>query len=126
MIFIEFEKSLQKVLLGHELLGCEPPVIFLLFGIVLLGSTLYLSLTHHADGLKHFLDWVRWFAEHLDFVNVLTLDRIQCLDGSSQDRQSFSEVIIALLFDCLGFQSYLIGSCLFLLNLSLLGLNYFD
>jgi hypothetical protein len=30
------------------------------------------------------------------------------------------------LFDCLGFQSYLICSCLFLLNLSLLGLDYFD
>lgn len=76
MIFIEFEKSLQKVLLGHEFLGCKPPVVFLLFRIVFLRSTFYLSLTHHTYGLKHFLDRVRWFAENFDFVDVLTLDRI--------------------------------------------------
>ena len=74
IIFVKLEQLPQEVLLSHESLGSQPPIVFQLLWIVLLGSLLTLAVTHHADGVQNLLYAWRRVVEDLDLVDMRRLD----------------------------------------------------
>ena len=77
MIFVKIEKLLQEILLSHEFLCCEPPIILKLLRIVFLWSFFTLAITKDANGMKYRADTHGWMLEHLDLINMRRLDRVQ-------------------------------------------------
>lgn len=108
----------------HELLGSIPPVLNEFLGVILGGRLFNWSLTHHADCMKHHLDFLRWFVEDLNLVDVL---RFYCVQGSLclfEKRHRFCDLVFTLNPNGLGLHGNLVGFSLLCLDKLLLWLDH--
>ena len=76
VILVKTFQSRYKVAFIHEFSRCEPPIVFQLFRVVLLGRAFNLTLAHNAYSMKHKFDGCWRISQSFHFVDILGFDSV--------------------------------------------------